>query len=107
VPRPKLRTPELRERVLEAALATLTERGVAGLTARQVAKDADTSVPAVYELFGDKAGIVREIFFTGFRRLGADLDAVAETTDARADLVASITAFRTFARPRDVRTRVR
>ena len=32
---------------------------------------AQTSTPAVYELFGDKAGLVREVFFEGFRLLRA------------------------------------
>jgi hypothetical protein len=39
-----------------------------------------TSVPAVYELFGDKAGLVREIFFEGFRRLGAQCSGRAGPT---------------------------
>ena len=35
------------------------------------AAGAATSTPAVYELFGDKAGLVRELFFEGFRMLAA------------------------------------
>ena len=104
--RPKLRTAELRERVLTAALATLTERGVGGLTARGVAQEAATSVPAVYELFGDKAGVVRAIFFAGFFRLGDALDGVPETSDPRRDLVASVAAFRAFARAEPALTHV-
>ena len=69
MPRAKQRTPELRDQVLRAAVAMLADDGVAGFTARRVAEDAATSVPAVYELFGDKAGLVREVFFEGFRQL--------------------------------------
>ncbi len=71
MPRAKQRTPELRDRLLEVAVATLNDEGVARLTTRRVAEQAGTSVPAVYELFDDKAGLVRAIFFEGFRMLGA------------------------------------
>src|SRR4029077_11838885 len=55
MPRAKQRTPELRDRLLEAAIATLSEEGIARFTTRRVAERAGTSVPAVYELFDDKA----------------------------------------------------
>jgi len=69
MPPPKQRTPELGDRILSAAIGVLAEDGVAGLTARRVAREARTSPPAVYELFGDKGGLVRAIFFEGFRML--------------------------------------
>jgi AcrR family transcriptional regulator len=98
VPRTKLRTPALRAEVLRAALTVLADDGVSGLTARRVAQVAETSVPAVYELFGDKAGLVREVFFEGFRRLGARFSALAPTDDPGDDLRATIAEFRAFAR---------
>ena len=73
MPRAKQRTPELRDRLLEVAIATLAEEGIARFTTRRVAERAGTSVPAVYELFDDKAGLVRAMFFEGFRLLGAEL----------------------------------
>ena len=97
MPRPKQRTPELRDRLVRAALDTLTQDGVSGFTTRRVAQSADTSAPAVYELFGDKGGLVREVIFEGFRLLGAQLRSLAETADPRADLVAVLAAFRLFA----------
>ena len=96
--RTKLRTPELRDRVLQVAVTTLADGGVAGFTTRRVASGAATSLPAVYELFGDKAGLVREVFFEGFRRLRARLDALQATDDARADLLAVIDGYRIFLR---------
>jgi AcrR family transcriptional regulator len=96
VPRPKQRTPELRERVLRVAVATLASEGAAGLTTRKVAEGAQTSPPAVYELFGDKTGLVREIFFEGFRMLRRRFDDLPETGDPRADLVRALQAFRAF-----------
>jgi len=98
VPRPKQRTPELRDRVLRAAVALLASEGAAQLTTRRVAEQAATSTPAVYELFGDKAGLVREIFFEGFRMLRRHFDEVPETSDPRADLMRVLQAFRGFIR---------
>ena len=98
MPRPKERTPELRDHVLRTAVATLAAEGVAGFTARRVAEGAATSVPAVYELFGDKAGLVREVFFEGFRQLSRSFGELAATDDPRADLIRTIEAFRSFVR---------
>jgi len=98
MPRAKQRTPELRDRVLRAAVALLASEGAAQLTTRKVAARADTSTPAVYELFGDKAGLVREIFFEGFRMLADRFDALAQTADPLADLRALLSTFRAFTR---------
>jgi AcrR family transcriptional regulator len=98
VPRPKQRTPELHDHVLEVALALLAAEGVQGFTARKVALTAGTSTPAVYELFGDKGGLVREVFFHGFQLLGTLLGRLEETSDPRADLIAIFEAFRQFVR---------
>jgi AcrR family transcriptional regulator len=97
VPRVKQRTSELRVQIVEAALATLADAGPAGFTTRRVAESASTSVPAIYELFGDKAGLVRELFFEGFRRLATELGSLRETDDPRADLERVAVAFRRFA----------
>jgi AcrR family transcriptional regulator len=98
VPRAKQRTPELREQILRAAIALLDREGATSLTTRRVAEAANTSAPAVYELFGDKAGLVRELFFEGFRRLRARFDRLHETDDPREDLVRTLAAFRAFMR---------
>ncbi len=98
MPRAKLRTPELRDRVLQVAVAMLAAEGAGALTARRVAEQARTSTPAVYELFGDKAGLVREVFFEGFRLLGQRFGALAESGDPRRDLVDVTRAFRGFVR---------
>jgi len=102
MPREKQRTPELRDRVLHAAVAMLADEGFAGFTTRKVAHGASTSIPAVYELFGDKAGLVREILFEGFRRLHAQLSRLDETDDPQADLARLIDGFRSFVRANPV-----
>ena len=96
MPRPKQRTPELRDRVLQVAISALNEDGLSGFTTRRVAERAGTSVPAVYELFDDKSGLVRAVFFEGFRMLGRRLLAVPETDDAVADVQRLIPVFRRF-----------
>jgi len=98
MPRTKQRTPELRDRVVEAALDLLAESGAVGVTARSLAIRADTSPPAVYELFGDKAGVVRALYFEGFRRLSEALSGLRESDDSVADLWAVAAAYRTFVR---------
>jgi AcrR family transcriptional regulator len=88
----------MRDRVLAAAVEMLASDGVAEFTTRRVAQQANTSTPAVYELFGDKAGLVKEVFFEGFRALGRRLNEVTPTDDPRADLVVVIQTFRAFVR---------
>ena len=96
MPRTKQRTNELHERGVAAALAVLAQEGVPGLTTRNVAQRAHASVPAVYEVFGDKAGLIREVFFQGFRMLGAALEAVAPGDDPIAALERMAVRYREF-----------
>jgi len=96
MPKPKQRTPELGEQVLAAALRIVGRDGVAALTARRLAQEAGTSPPAVYELFGDKTGVVRAMFFAGFQQLGAALAESPESSDPVEDLVALAQAYRGF-----------
>ena len=102
MPRAKQRTPEMRERVLQAAMDMLASDGVAEFTTRRLAQHAGTSTPAVYELFGDKAGLVREVFFEGFRLLRQYLDQVRPSQDPRAELISIIESLRMFAREHSV-----
>jgi AcrR family transcriptional regulator len=60
----------------------------------------------VYELFGDKAGLVRAVFFEGFRRLRQRFDALGLSDDPGADLVRTLQAFRVFVRENPVLAQV-
>ena len=80
----------------------LASQGVAGFTTRKVAQEAATSTPAVYELFGDRAGLVREMFLEGFRMLRRNFDQLGETDDPRRDLVRTIATLRAFVRENPV-----
>jgi AcrR family transcriptional regulator len=106
MPRPKQRTPELRDHVLSVAVGLLAREGVAGFTARSVAREAATSTPAIYELFGDKGGLIRELFFEGFRRLHRHLETFVESEDPRADVIRLIELYRGFIRENPVLSEV-
>lgn len=82
--------------MLQVALAMLASDGPTSLTARGVAERSATSTPAVYELFGDKAGLLRQLFFEGFLRLRAHLDCLRDSDDTRADLEEFFAEFRGF-----------
>ena len=106
MPRAKQRTGQLREHIVQVAVAMLAADGVGGFTTRKVAEQAQTSPPAVYELFGDKAGLVREVFFEGFRLLGDCFGRLRESDDPHADLLRAVQVFRAFARDNPVLTQV-
>jgi AcrR family transcriptional regulator len=106
VPRAKQRTGQLREHIVQVAVAMLAADGVGEFTTRKVAERAQTSPPAVYELFGDKAALVREVFFEGFRLLGDCFGRLRESDDPRADLLRAVQVFRAFARGNPVLTQV-
>jgi AcrR family transcriptional regulator len=96
LPRPKQRTEQLRQHILETAVDLIAAEGVVGFTTRRVVEEASTSLPAMYELFGDKSGLVREIFFQGFRVLRDRFDALEPSDDPRSDLVRLVQTFRRF-----------
>jgi AcrR family transcriptional regulator len=106
MPRAKQRTEQLREHIVQVAVAMLAADGVEGFTTRKLAERASTSPPAVYELFGDKAGLIREVFFEGFRLLGARFGRLPESGDPRADLIRALRVIRFFVRDNPVLAQV-
>lgn len=95
--RPKTRNDELKDRLLAESIALLESEGPGAMTARRVASVADTSTAAVYELFGSKSGLVRTIFYEGFRQLADRLDGLGPTDDDEGDLIAAFEVSRAFA----------
>jgi AcrR family transcriptional regulator len=87
----------LRQALLEEAMAGVEREGLEALQARRLAAAAGTSTAALYELFGDKRGLVRAVVFDGFRQLREQLEAVPLSDDQRADVVALLAASRAFA----------
>ncbi len=97
MPRPKTRNESLRSHMIDVSLATLERDGPTGVTARNIATLSGASTAALYELFGDKSGLIRNIFFEGFALLAERLEALPSTDDARADLIDSLDVSRQFA----------
>ncbi|MFJ5262571.1 TetR/AcrR family transcriptional regulator [Streptomyces sp. NPDC088387] len=88
---------ELRRDLVDAGAELLAAEGPSALSTRRVAQRAGVSTAAVYNLFGDKAGLVREMFVSGFARLADAFAAVPRTGDAMADLLALGHAYRASA----------
>jgi AcrR family transcriptional regulator len=59
-------TPDMRERLVGAALAILRREGAAALTVRNITAEAGCSTTGVYTYFGGKHGVVEAIFVEGF-----------------------------------------
>ncbi|GAA3581976.1 TetR/AcrR family transcriptional regulator [Amycolatopsis ultiminotia] len=87
-----------RRRFLDAALAVLTDRGVAGLTVRGVAERAGASTITVYTRFGGRVGLLDALYERAFDLLRDELRAVPpESDDGVADLLEVALAYRRFA----------
>jgi AcrR family transcriptional regulator len=98
VARPRTHDEKLRLRLLDEGGRLLAEEGPAALTVRRLAERAGTSASAVYSLFGDKWGLVDEMFREGFRRFAERIAALDRTDDPEADLIALGAAYRANAR---------
>lgn len=99
MPRPRTRDyRELRRALIDAGGRLLAREGPQALTTRRVAQEAGTSTTAVYNLFGDKAGLALAMFVEGFARLGQAFATVPRTVDPVADLLALGHAYRASAR---------
>ncbi|MFA1550569.1 TetR/AcrR family transcriptional regulator [Actinomadura chokoriensis] len=95
--RRKTRTEALRGELLQVAAGLLAEGGSGAVTTRAVAAGAGTSLAAVNELFGGKAGLARALFTEGFAELARELRALETTGDPEADVLELALAVRSFA----------
>ena len=96
--RPRTHDEKLRLRLLDEGGRLLAAEGPSALTVRRLAERAETSASAVYSLFGDKWGLVEEMFREGFRRFAERIAGLQRTDDPLADLIALGAAFRANAR---------
>jgi AcrR family transcriptional regulator len=97
-PAPAARGDDTRRALLDAAHDLLATEGPGSLTVRRIATSAGMSTMNVYSRFGGKDGVLDELFTDGFRRLGAAMDAAADTDDPSADLHRCGELYRRFAR---------
>ena len=95
--RPRIRTPELRRSVLDAALGLLRDGGPDAITMRAVASAAGTSQAAVDELFAGKEGLVEAMHLAGFALLRDELAALPVTDRPANDVRALCDGYRSFA----------
>jgi AcrR family transcriptional regulator len=89
----------LREALLAAALTLAEERGLQGVTLREVARQAGVSHAAPYHHFTDKAALVEALAVAGFERLTTALRAAVAGApeDDLARLAATGSAYVRFA----------
>lgn len=74
--------------MIEIAARILAAEGPNALSTRRLAAEAGTSTMAVYSRFGSMDELRRAVRAEGFTRLASQLDALAPTDDAVADLAA-------------------
>jgi AcrR family transcriptional regulator len=85
--------------ILEAARSVMRERGVAGLSLREVARRVSMQAPSLYEYFPSKAALYDALFLAGFRQFQARWEQdVLSTTSFWAMLRAGFEAYVGFAR---------
>src|SRR5271156_2074160 len=79
---------DLRERVVELALATLEKGPPEQLTLRELARQAGVSSMALYRHFADREALLSALAVVGFDDLGERMRVVDQTDDAREGLIA-------------------
>lgn len=96
--RPKQHNESTGEALLDAAEKQLAEGGPDSVSVRGVALTVGTTTRAVYSVFGGIDGLLAGLAIRGFKLLGEQVDAIADTDDPVADLIRTgVEAFRTFA----------
>jgi AcrR family transcriptional regulator len=90
----------LRESLLELAVAQVAEQGAEGLMVAQLARTLSISTAAPYRHFADRAAVLHAVSTVGMQRLGAAMSAAANSTPkpGPARIVAIGQAYLNFAR---------
>jgi AcrR family transcriptional regulator len=86
--RPREHGEKTRAQLRAAAEDLVAVGGADALSVRAVAQEAGTTTRAVYSVFGSKEGLVAELAQVAFEWLYDRIDALPETDDPAADLVA-------------------
>jgi AcrR family transcriptional regulator len=89
---------DLRNALLEAALALVAETSVAELSLREVARRAGVTYAAPYHHFADKSALLAAVACQGFEGLAAELErAAARRTTLESEFLAMAEAYVAFA----------
>lgn len=80
----------LREALIQAALALIAERGLSGFAVAELARAVGVSAAAPYRHFRDRDAVLAEVSRRGFEALTADMQKAAESRPA--DPVAALEA---------------
>jgi AcrR family transcriptional regulator len=72
---------DLRQALIEAAVATIEDAGPAAMSLREVARRAGVTHPAATYHFGDKAGLLTAVAARGYRLLADALTQAQRTAD--------------------------
>jgi len=100
VGRPLLRTPELTNQFISATILMLEDRGAEALTTRTIADATGSSLAALNDLFGSKAGLLDTVALHGFSELLHALDETTTYSDSRASILELCCTHRNFAAER-------
>jgi len=68
----------LRETLIQAAMAMIAERGLAGFALSELARAVGVSSAAPYRHFRDRTTVIAEVARRGFEQLAADLEAARQ-----------------------------
>jgi len=94
------RREDLRDRLTDIAESKIASDGLAAVKARDLAREADCAVGAIYNVFTDMNGLVMAVNGRTFRRLGKTVAAAtraAPDEDPQASLVTMSLAYMRFA----------
>ena len=95
--RPREHGAATRAALLDAAAELLHDEGPAAVTVRRVADASGTTTRAVYSLFGDKDGLIRELSVDVAETMRRHHEAVPEGLDPVAEIVELAFGYRTAA----------
>ena len=82
-----------RQRILDAALVLIRERGIGRVTTKEIALAADAAEGSLFKNFGDKMGLLTELLTQELPENRAWRAVPAEAPPGRGDLAAALTLF--------------
>ncbi|MEL6322030.1 MAG: TetR/AcrR family transcriptional regulator [Cyanobacteria bacterium J06626_14] len=88
---------ELRKGILDDTSDLLMREGTPALSMRRIAKLVGCSTTVLYTMFGNKQGLVDELYLRGFEMMRQALEAVPRSDSPQNDIYALCGAYRDFA----------